>query len=195
MLPSTKEMNGIILAGGKSSRMGQDKGLMEVDGQPMVRRVIDVLSPLVNKVLIIANDPAYSRFGYPVYPDLIPGKGPAGGIYTGLTHTGTEKNICLSCDLIRINEGLLRFLIRESKDSEITVAKHGQKTEPLIGIYRKKCLSGWKKLLEQDLLKLQDMIEHFEVNKVAITPDMDFYHDHLFDNINAPEDLNKHLWK
>ena len=91
------EITGIILAGGKSSRMGTDKGLLLLNGKPMVKYVIDVLSKVTSKIIIIANNDEYKQFGYKVYSDLIKDKGPVGGIYTAMNYTNSNTNICISC--------------------------------------------------------------------------------------------------
>ena len=80
-------ITGVILAGGKSSRMGFDKGLAILNGKPMIQYVIDVFEKLGLDIIIISNSPGYETFGYPIYNDLIPEKGPVGGIYTCLLYT------------------------------------------------------------------------------------------------------------
>ena len=74
------DITGIILSGGKSLRMGQDKGLMSLDGKFMIEHVIDHIKPLCKQILISANQEEYHKFGYPVVRDEIKDIGPAGGI-------------------------------------------------------------------------------------------------------------------
>ncbi len=84
------QATGIILAGGKSSRMGEDKGLVLLNGKPMIQYVIEALKGVVSDIIIISNNASYNKFGIPVYPDIIKDKGPVGGIFTGLHHSKTQ---------------------------------------------------------------------------------------------------------
>ena len=99
-MPSKKSLAAIILAGGRSSRMGTEKGLMPFRGKPMIRHIIDLLQSLdINPIQIITQHGAYEQFELPCYPDLIQNKGPLGGIYSGLVHSTATKNLVLGCDM------------------------------------------------------------------------------------------------
>ena len=89
----------IILAGGKSSRMGSDKGLVLLNGKPMISYIIEILKKMQIPIIIISNNENYKQFGLPVFADIIKEKGPLGGIYTGLKNSKTESNIIVSCDV------------------------------------------------------------------------------------------------
>ena len=129
------ELTGIILAGGKSSRMGEDKGLMSFKGKAMIQHIIDAVKPLVSTIVIIANNKDYEQFGYPVYEDIIKGKGPLAGIYTGLTHSKAEKNMVLSCDVPFVNGEILKLLIEACKDVDVAIPEKNNRTHQLIGVY------------------------------------------------------------
>ena len=90
-----KKIEAFILAGGKSSRMGADKGLIDLDGSPMIQSTIDVLELLDIPVNIIANNGAYIKLGQPIYEDILQDKGPLGGIYTALAKAKTDRVIIL----------------------------------------------------------------------------------------------------
>ena len=91
-----KEIQAIILAGGESRRMGSDKGMLKKDGKPFVQSIIEAVKPLTARIMIISSNKDYKRFGYPVYEDIVKGKGPVGGIYTGLNHSRYEYNLVLA---------------------------------------------------------------------------------------------------
>ena len=94
-------VSGIILSGGKSTRMGMDKGLIELKGKPMIQHVIDHIDPICNEILISANDKVYENFSYPVYNDEIHEIGPAGGIISCLKHSSYNKNIIIPTNNIK----------------------------------------------------------------------------------------------
>jgi molybdopterin-guanine dinucleotide biosynthesis protein A len=177
---------GIILAGGKSSRMNEDKGLMLLDGKPMIQYVIDVLKPLVNDLIIISNNPDYEQFGYLIYSDLIKEKGPLVGIYTGLFYSESETNIVLSCDVPYVNEDLLSFLLKEHKNHQITIPTKGERTHQLIGVFSKSCEPVFGISLEKDELKLLEAFKNLNLNIV----DANHFETQLFKNINSQNDLD-----
>ncbi len=179
------KLTAIILAGGKSSRMGQDKGLMLFNEKPMIQYVIDGVKPLVNEIIIIANNNQYQKFGYPVYQDLIKNKGPLAGIYTGLTHSTTTKNIVLSCDVPFVSQQLIQELINHCNDVEVVIPEKNKITHQLIGVYDKSCTVIFKKELENNQLKLKLAIEKLNYKIV----DANHIKAKLFTNINSKDDI------
>src|SRR4051812_31899843 len=109
-MENENEITGIILAGGKSSRMGYDKGLAVLNGSKMIDQVYASLKKVVDKVIIVSNTDSYNYLNVPVYQDLYKDKGPIGGIYTGLSHSTTEKNIIVACDMPFVTEAFLKQL-------------------------------------------------------------------------------------
>lgn len=181
------EVTGIILAGGKSSRMEQDKGLVDLNGKPMIQYIIDVLKPVTSNIIIIANNDEYKSFGYPVYKDIIKEKGPVGGIYTALNQSKTEKNLILSCDTPFVTKELLLHLIEQSNDYDIIVPNYQGKTHPLIGIYSKSIQPVFKHSLDKNLLKLSLVIE--QTNYKLLNLDAKQFKASIFKNINTLNDL------
>lgn len=181
-------MNGYILAGGKSSRMGRDKGLMLFKGKSLIQYVIEQLKPAVNRVVLVANNSAYRDFGLEVIPDLIKDIGPAGGIYSALKHTDTRFNFILSCDMPFIKSEAIEFIIQNSSQWQITVPLYHQKIEPLCGVYTKECLTEWLGLIQHDIIRLQDMITYFRLLQLNVDNNGSF-NDLLFQNINTLPDL------
>jgi len=178
-------MTVLILAGGKSTRMGQDKGLMEFNGKPMVAHVIDVAKKISDQIILVANKEAYNQFGLPVVHDEVFEKGPLGGIFSGLKKSDTDYNLVLSCDIPFIHQGVLEFLIESSTGNDVTVASQAGKIHPLIGIYRKTCLPVIKNHLQADKLKLMLLFEEVKTRFV----EMDDFLSANFKNINSKADL------
>ena len=187
-------VNGYILAGGKSSRMGTDKGLMVLNGKPIVQSVIDNLHPEVNKVVIVSNNRAYEKFGFEVIEDVIKDIGPAGGIYSVLNHSETDRNFIMSCDMPFITSATIRFIIERSTLSEITLPVHNKKLEPLFGVYSKTCLPKWKELIEKGIIKLQDLANNFKLQKI-ITDNNELFSELIFSNINTKVDFENSIKK
>ena len=183
---STKQnRTAIILSGGKSSRMGEDKGLMLLNGKPMIQHVINVVTPLVDEVIIISNQSTYKKFGLKVYEDLIKDKGPLAGIYTGLFYSSSEKNIVLSCDTPYINSALISFLLDNSKGYDITIPENDKTTHQLIGVFSKSCIENFKNCLEKNQLKAITAFESLNLNVV----NANHFDKNIFTNINAKSDI------
>ncbi len=191
LLAFIMRLSGIILAGGKSRRMGQDKGLLDFRNKPLIAHVMEALKPLCDEVIIIANDQAYHEFGLPVYPDLYPDKGPLGGICTGLTYTAHEQSLVLSCDTPFINTPLLSHLVQQTAKGPIGICYEAGRVQPLVGLYGKSIQNELKEHLEADQLSLTKALSAMDHTQVEIHPDLPFYHPHLFFNINRPGDLNE----
>ncbi|MDG1475846.1 MAG: molybdenum cofactor guanylyltransferase [Vicingaceae bacterium] len=177
---------GIILAGGKSSRMNQDKGLMMLNEKPMIQYVIEVLKTIVDEIIIISNNPEYKQFGYPVYSDLIKDKGPLAGIYTSLYYSQSETNIILSCDTPHISSELISFLLSSHQNHQITIPEKENQTHQLIGVFSKSCETNFALSIEKSQLKLIDAFKNLNLNIV----DANRFDAHVFKNINTPSDLN-----
>lgn len=179
------KVTAIILAGGKSSRMGEDKGLMLFDGKPMIQHIINVAKPLVIDILIVSNNKEYEQFGYPVYEDLIKDKGPLAGIYTGLKHAKTAKNIVLSCDVPFVNEELIQLLLNNCETVDVVIPEKENRTHQLIGVYDKSCVPTFKKELDKDQRKLKLAIEKLNYKVV----DANHIDAQIFNNINSKDDI------
>lgn len=164
--------------------MGEDKGLMEVSGKPMIQHSIDCLLPLVDQLFIVANNKAYKNFGYPVYEDLMKDMGPLAGLYTGLNYSTTEKNVFLSCDAPFVSKELVQELIKQSENYQVTIPKHQDKTYQLIGVYDKSCAEHFENELQCDQRKIRIAIDKLNLNIV----NADQFDSEQFMNINTPNE-------
>ena len=189
MNTKTKHINGYILAGGKSSRMGTDKGLLLFEGKPMIQYVIEQMQPIFDKLVIVSNNPEYAKFGLEVIPDLIKDIGPAGGIYTALNHSNTKLNFMVSCDMPFVTAAAIEFIITNTYESQIVLLENQGKIEPLFGIYSKECEGLWLQLIEQEKIKLQDMVLHFRLKTIPVEKN-EIFAATFFKNINTEEDFN-----
>ncbi|MCC7332354.1 MAG: molybdenum cofactor guanylyltransferase [Flavobacteriales bacterium] len=182
------EVGAIILAGGKSSRMGTDKGLLLFENKPMVMHLVETVKKITKHILIIANDSRYKSFGIPVYEDLIKNAGPLAGIYTGLYHTPFEKNIVLSCDTPLVKVDLLQILIDNCENCQATIPIKDDKTHQLIGIYSKSCLPIIQNEIDKKRLRIKDVLSKIDLKTI----DANQIHFQEFLNFNTPEELKQY---
>ena len=188
-----EKITAIILAGGKSSRMGEDKGMLKINNISMVEMIIKTVTPMVSKIIIISNNQEYLKFNTDVFPDLIKNKGPVGGIYTGLNYTKTGTNIVLSCDTPFVSQSLLKLLLDSSKKKLITIPKYNEKLHSLIGIYKKNALPYFKESIENGFLKLGLVNKNLncKIVNVSLIENASFFNEKTFVNVNTKKDLEK----
>lgn len=184
------ELTGIILAGGKSSRMGYDKGLAIVNGKKMIEKVYEALSQVVDKVIIIANSDSYDYLNLPVYEDIYKEIGPVAGIYTGLSHSTTEKNIIVACDMPFVSPQLLSNILDHIGNNQIVVPTVNDHLEPLCGFYKKEILEELKEIIEMEVYPVHRVIEFFDHLALKINEE-EMNASTVFTNINKPEDIEQ----
>lgn len=186
------KITGIVLAGGKSRRMGTEKGLLKFGGKHLIEHAIAMLEKVCGHIIISENSDTYDFLGYTVYADIIPNSGPMGGIYTGLMNSETDLNLVLSCDMPFISEELLNCLINNSEGFDVAVPWHGdRKFEPMCALYNKSSLPVLKKFIEDKNYRIPDAYLKLKTNKLLMSAELEFYKSHLFDNLNSKEDLEK----
>jgi molybdopterin-guanine dinucleotide biosynthesis protein A len=182
-----EKITGVILAGGKNSRMGSDKGLLDVGGKKIIERIIEELKQAVEEIIIISNGDKYDYLGYKIYSDIIKDCGPMGGIHTALTYSITERNLIISCDMPFVSKNILKAIIEYSDKCEIAIPEHDNGTmEPLCAIYSKSCIGKFEKLLKKGEFKLKNSLKYFIVNKINFTQKKLSGNEFL--NINTPEE-------
>ncbi len=186
-------ITGLILAGGKSARMGRNKALIKVGGQSVIQRVADVVSDCCSHVMVVcSSEDDYSFLGVTVIRDLEPGHGPFMGLYSGLVRMETERALAVGCDMPYIKPELARYLAELSDHSEIVVPRIQGFYEPLFATYSKACIDHAKELLESREKRIRMLYERMETRVMEETeikkfdPDLD-----TFINLNFPGDLEK----
>ncbi|WP_100614765.1 molybdenum cofactor guanylyltransferase [Confluentibacter citreus] len=182
-----KNITGIILSGGKSSRMGTDKGFLLFNGKSFMQHSIDALKPFVESIMIVSNNKDYDIFGLKRIDDAIENAGPLAGIYSGLKESKTDYNLVLSCDIPLINSNILQKLIDAiDDDSGIIQIESQGKAMPLIALYKKQCEPIFLKLLNEGELRLQYAVNQCNVKNVVLNEEETCF----TQNINTPEQLN-----
>jgi molybdopterin-guanine dinucleotide biosynthesis protein A len=185
-----------IQAGGESSRMGQDKALLPLHGQPLVTRVMARLSGIASEILVTTNRPDDFRFlGVPLYPDLYPGTGALGGLYTALQAAGQPLVAVVACDMPFASAGLLAYSSDRllSSGADVAIPRSEEGFEPFHAVYRREtCLPAVKKALEAGERRLISWFP--DVNISPILPEEWLPHDPnllAFWNLNTPEDFRQ----
>lgn len=184
-------VTGIVLAGGKSSRMGRDKGLMIFNGKPLVQYSLDLLSHFCENMLISSNNPEYKSFGFEVIADEVGGAGPIAGIVTCLRHSKTSLNLVLSCDMPLLDPVVFETLLKYTEGNTFVVpVDSGGRAEPLCAFYNKSCLEIAEKLVQQGTFRMTALFDQAPVR--FISPD-DYpvsYNENWFANLNTLDEFN-----
>lgn len=181
-----KDITGIILAGGKSTRMGSEKGLVLLNKKPFIKHIIEALKPLVNTIIIVSNNPEYDVFNLKITEDIIKNSGPLAGLYSGLFYSKTEHNLVLSCDVPLITTEVLEQLIHDSQiDFDVIQLQSKNKTMPLIAMYKKRCMQQCLALLQNDERRLRVAINQFKTKTIVLNSHLEQY----TKNINTIEQL------
>lgn len=192
-------VSGVVLAGGQSRRLGRDKRLEPIGGQPLIRRVIDRVSGLADEVLVVVADPAAAE-SLPLgswhrsAPDIYPGKGSLGGIFSGVTSARHEWSLVVACDMPFLNIELLRLMLslRDGVDAVVPVLEG--RPEPTHALYSKACLPHIEDRLKADDLKISRFYDQVRVHYVPEEKIDTLDPERLsFFNVNSPVDLDKAL--
>jgi molybdopterin-guanine dinucleotide biosynthesis protein A len=187
-------MTSIILAGGKSSRLGRSKALQVVGNKSLIQWVIDRVAALSSELIIVTAHgeavPHSSGIATKVVADVYPGKGPLVGIYSGLMASSSYHAIVVGCDTPFLNTGLLEHMVQIRTTFDVVLPRVGDKVEPLCAVYARNCLSPIGSLLERDELSVLRLFDMVNVRYVE-EHDIDMFDpDHLsFFNINSENDL------
>lgn len=185
-MKSSNDFNAFILAGGKSSRMGTDKGLLTFRGQPMVQHVIDKLKQVFESITIISNSPDYTKFGLPVLEDEIKSVGPIGGIYSGLKQSATSWNFFVACDMPFLTSNVLDKILQVEIKSELcVVARYSDQLQPLCACYSKSCLPVIAKQIAVGNYKLHDLLKLLPLKEIDLTS----ISNNPFRNLNTMEEV------
>jgi molybdopterin-guanine dinucleotide biosynthesis protein A len=185
----------VILAGGQSSRLGQDKAFLVLDGQPLVARTAHRLAALSDDLIVVTNDPArYEPLGLParLLPDERPGEGSLMGIYSGLKAARYSHAVVVACDMPFLNLALLRTMLPLANGYDVVIPRLDGLLEPLHAIYGQACLPAMARLLERGQRQIIAFFHEVRVRYVEEDEVDRFDPLHLsFLNVNTPEDWER----
>jgi molybdenum cofactor guanylyltransferase len=186
----------IILAGGKSTRLGRDKASEPLLGVPMLQRVINRFAGLVDEYVVVrARGQVLPRVDAPditVAEDLYPETGPLGGMYTGLSAAKAERGIVVACDMPLLQPRLIEELLRLAPGHDLVVPVSEEFPQPLCAVYSKACLEPTKSQLDAGNYKITGFFGNLK--PLYLRPDewRPFDPNGLsFNNLNREEDLRR----
>ncbi len=184
---------GYVLAGGQSTRMGRDKALLEIGGQPLIRSAVNLLKALTERVAILGPAEKYGFLGLPVLPDLVPSRGPLSAIYTGLERSGTTVNLFLACDMPLMGGSFLKLLVERAALADAVLMRLDDGSlEPLCAVYNRSCLPAVKANYERQRFKLSDLFPQLRTHYLAEADLQGLGLDRrIFANLNDPRDVEQ----
>jgi len=189
-------ISSIVLAGGKSLRLRQDKSLATVGNKSLLERVVSRISPISGEIIIVTSEeqtfPQFTFAKLITVADIYPDKGPLGGIYTGLKISNSFVNLVVAADMPFLSQALLRYMVELSSNFDLVVPRVGNLLEPLHGIYTKNCLAPIENMIKQNKLQVRELFPQVKVRYVDTEEIDQFDPRHLsFFNINTEAELAK----
>ncbi len=192
---SARQVAGFVLAGGRSSRMGSDKALLELGGSPLVVRAVRALQSLTEGVTVIGPPAAYRELNLSVVADDYPDAGPLGGIATALAHAGKSWSLVLASDMPYLTAAWLEYLIGRALASSGDVvlpesAYTGQPLpEPLCALYHQRASAPIRAALDRGVRKVMDGLAGLNIERIPPEDSKPFDTEGLlFQNLNTRED-------
>ncbi|MGL5112095.1 MAG: molybdenum cofactor guanylyltransferase [Flavobacterium sp.] len=181
-----KAVTAYILAGGKSQRMGTDKGFLEWNGQTFIALIVAALVPMVgDNIVIISSNERYDALGFTRIPDIVANKGPLGGIYTALKNSATKRNLILSVDVPLISSELIQWLVDSHDESYLLtqVAVLG-KPCPLVAVYDRSVRQLLPEFIASNQLKVREFVNEITHQTLEVPEKWK----NQLQNINTPEE-------
>jgi len=194
MVQRWNQVAAFVLAGGASTRMGRDKALLELAGEPMLARAVRLAEPHVASVAIVAPAQRYAGLGLPVLPDRWSGAGPLGGIATALGATTADWNLVLSCDLPYLSSEWLAWLIPRalSSPAHAVMPESRRGPEPLAAIYHRACAEALTAAVKRGVRRVTEGLSEILTERVCAAEWQALDSSgRLFDNMNTPEDYEE----
>lgn len=182
-----KSITGVILAGGKSTRMKQDKALLVVDGQTFFDRAALFLRQFFQQILIAGDRPDLASADIPAVADIYPGSA-LGGLYTGLQAAKTDWIFVVPCDMPYPNEKILHALLAARQGVDAVVPRTPSGYEPVFALYHKNCLAAMKNLLQEGNYRIFDFYQKIAIRYLD-PPALPAGWQRALLNVNTPQQL------
>lgn len=189
------EVTPLILAGGKSKRMGTNKSFVLFAGKPMIEVMIERIRGVFSlPPILITNSPElYSYLGLEMVEDIVKERGPLGGIHAGLKNSTTQFNFIFGCDMPFLNLDLINYMTeRVGEDTDIVIPRYGNCVEPLYAIYSRACLRAIETQINLGSLRIQSFFSQVKISYIDQSEIVRFDPElTCFSNINTKEDLEQ----
>ena len=189
------DVSGVVLAGGQSRRLGRDKALEPLGGQPLIRRVIQRVAEVSSEIIVVVADQKMGdtlplETASRLTLDLYPGKGSLGGIYSCISAAAADWSFVVACDMPFINPTLLSYMLSLRGTADAVVPLVEGRLEPTHGLYSKACLPYIEERLIAKDLKISRFLDQVRVNYLREEEISMIDPQHLsFFNVNTAEDL------
>ncbi len=181
---------GVILAGGRSRRMGSDKALLPYQGGRFIEAILRRMEELFEEVIVVTGEPGrYDFLPCRRVTDLFAGMGALGGIHAALRHSGEEAIFVVACDMPHLSPDLIRYQCSLAEGADVVVPEGEGGLEPLHAVYRKSVLPVVEEALRDGQCRVVSFFDRVRVRRVSrdtverIDPDLS-----AFRNINTPEE-------
>jgi molybdenum cofactor guanylyltransferase len=186
-------MTGIVLAGGRNSRMGTNKAFLEIGGVRFIDGIIHLFQGIFEEIIIVSNSPLlHLEHSVTVVTDIYKDSGALGGLYSGLFFASGSHAFVCSCDMPLLNVRFIEHMLKVTDNYDIVVPHSGDGFQPLHAVYGKKCLPVAKSLLEKRNLKIINLYRGLRV--LTVGEDVIDSFDptrKMFFNVNTHEDMKK----
>lgn len=192
MSPTTSPtVTGVILAGGQSRRMGQNKALLTLGGQRLIDRVVGTMRQVCTHLLLVTNTPElYADLALPMVGDVMPDKGSLGGIYSALYHATTPYCLTVACDMPFLQVAMLRYLIDQIGNYDVVIPEIEGEQQPLHAVYSQACLTPIEQRLQANRLRIVGFLPDVRV-RIVTADELRPFDPALmaFQNLNTPEEF------
>lgn len=189
---SEPTVSAIILAGGKSQRLGRDKCLLDIGGRSLLAHTVDKLANVSDDLIVVTSDPTYLELldaTTRLVPDQKPGMGSLMGIYSGLREAYYSHALVVACDMPFLNLALVRHMLPLADGHDVVIPRLDGMMEPLHAIYGKSCLPHMLELLDQGQRRIISFFDRVRVRYVERQEVDRFDPSHFsFINVNTPQD-------
>ena len=192
--PEQAACAGFVLTGGRSSRMGKEKALLEIGGTPLVVRAARLLLSLCSSVTLVGQPERYGNLGFAAIADEQPDIGPLGGILTALSQTSSPWNLVIACDMPYLTSEWLRHLIGRAQASRalVVLPESDSGPEPLCAVYHRQAAATIRGEIVRGVLKVTRALESLPVEHILPAEIRAFDpRGVLFQNLNTPEDYTR----
>ena len=185
-------VSALILCGGKSKRMGRPKAFLPYGGTTMINHILGQIQDLFAEVFLVANEPeSFEDFDVDVVKDILPYRGPLGGILSGLLVAQHPHTFVIACDMPLVSPKLIRELVGQRHNHDVVVASHEDGIEPLLGVYSKNCIKPLEESLFNGDLSLKDFLSGlnsatYEIEELDSDANLPAYF-----NVNTPQDYSR----
>lgn len=185
--------SGVVLAGGRSTRMKFNKAFAEIGGKSSLQIILDKFNTVFSETIIICNDPElYAEMNDKIYTDVYPGMGPVAGIHSGLYYASSDMVFVLGCDMPFIDTRLMGFMADRLEGYQAVVPQVGGRLQPLAALYSRSCLPVFERCLQEDKLKLVRVFEELDTLIIPETELASFGKvEEIFFNVNDAAALQK----